>query len=252
MKIKLLSIITPVFNDLENLKKTFKSIHEAHKDTEHIIIDGNSNDGSFEFSKMLETKGIARVFSQKSPTFYGAFNEGLEQARGKHVIFLYCGDKLKIEKTLMLIKENSNFDIIAASCSQELDHKKLIYLRSERPEIDINTTSILHSSLIIKPASYNSVNFFDETLKVSADLDCVIKIIKTGAKVTYKDEIICHMEKYGVSNKKYFRKIIDHSIIKYRHVGFLSSLIYLPKRIFKDFILLPFWLYLKNIFSLEK
>ena len=64
MKRKLLTIITPVFNDLENLKKTFKTIQAGNELTEHIIIDGNSKDGSFDFAKNLESKGLAKVLTQ--------------------------------------------------------------------------------------------------------------------------------------------------------------------------------------------
>ena len=87
MKRKLLSIITPVFNDLDNLKKTFNTIQEESELTEHIIIDRNSKDGSFDFAKNLESKGFAKVLSQKSQTFYGAYNEALKQESGEYVIF---------------------------------------------------------------------------------------------------------------------------------------------------------------------
>lgn len=252
MNRKLLSIITPVFNDLENLKKTFHTIQEKNELTEHVIIDGNSKDGSFDFAKNLEFKGFAKVFTQKSQTFYGAFNEALKQESGEYVIFLCCGDILKIEKVLSLIKKYSNFDIIAASCSQKVDDHENIYLRSKRPKISIFSTSILHSSLIIKSSIYRKVNLFDESLTVSSDVDCVIKMIKAGAKIKYSDEIICHMEEYGVSKNQYLRKIIDHSIIKYRHVGLLSFFVYIPKRILLDFILIPLWIIYKNTLSPKK
>ncbi len=252
MKRKLLTIITPVFNDLENLKKTFKTIQVGNELIEHIIIDGHSKDGSFDFAKNLESKGLAKVLTQKSLTIYGAFNEALTKGNGEYVIFLYCGDILKIEKVINLIKRNSNFEIIAASCSQNVDDKENIYLRSKRPKISVTSTSILHSSLIIKSSFYEKVNLFDETLTVSADVDCVIKMIKAGAKTKYSDEIICHMEEYGVSNKKYLRKIMDHSIIKYRHVGLLSFFIYFPKRILMDFILIPLWIIFKSSLTPRK
>ena len=121
-----------------------------------------------------------------------------------------------------MIKKYRNFDIIAASCSQNVADHEDIYLRSKRPKISKFSTSILHSSLIVKSSLYEKVNFFDESLIVSSDVDCVIKMIKAGAKIKYSDEIICHMEEFGLSNNQYLRKIIDHSIIKYRHVGLLS------------------------------
>ena len=55
----------------------------------------------------------------------------LNKRKREYVIFLYCGDILKIEKVINLIKRNSNFEIIAVSCTQNVDDKENIYLRSK-------------------------------------------------------------------------------------------------------------------------
>ena len=247
-----LSIITPVKNDLSNLRYTLKNLKKIPQDiVEHIIIDGNSSDGSLAFIKKFEKLKNYKVLSQQSETIYGAFNEALQISQGIFVIFLHCGDILHLEEVLDIISKNSETDVLACSCSQTLNTgKKFIYLRSERQKLSKNSTSILQSSLIIKLKKYKEVNFYDETLSVSSDVDCIIKIIKTGAKIKYFDNVICDMKEYGISNKKYFNKILDHSIIKFRHIGFFDGITYVPKRILKDIFIIPLWKIYKNLTSL--
>ena len=73
-----LSIITPVKNDLSNLSYTLKNLKKIPQDiVEHIIIDGNSSDGSLAFIKKFEKLKNYKVLSQQSETIYGAFNEAL-------------------------------------------------------------------------------------------------------------------------------------------------------------------------------
>ncbi len=247
-----LSIITPVRNDLANLTYTLKNLKKIPQDiVEHIFIDGNSSDGSLEFIEKFKKLKNYKVLSQQSKTIYGAFNEALQVSEGIFIIFLHCGDKLNLEKVLNLISKNSQADVLACSCSQNLSSgNKAVYLRSERQKLSKNSTSILQSSLIIKLKKYKEVDFYDETLSISSDVDCIIKIIKTGAKIKYFDEVICDMKEYGISNKKYFRKLFDHSIIKFRHVGFFDGISYAPKRILKAIFIIPLWKIYKNLTSL--
>jgi glycosyltransferase involved in cell wall biosynthesis len=97
MRKHILSIVTVVFNDWENLKATSKSIN-ALKDffqeelIEHIIWDGNSTD---------ETKDNVRkhfphsIYQRGSDSgIYDAMNKGTSLARGKYLFYLNAGDEV--------------------------------------------------------------------------------------------------------------------------------------------------------------
>ena len=66
------SIITPVFNLIKSgrtefIKQTIESVHNQtyNKYIEHIVQDGNSNDGTLELLKEYEDKGWIKVYSEK-------------------------------------------------------------------------------------------------------------------------------------------------------------------------------------------
>ena len=53
-----LSIVIPVYKEKNNLKELIQRIHKSfkEKDYEIIIIDDNSNDGTYEILKILKKK----------------------------------------------------------------------------------------------------------------------------------------------------------------------------------------------------
>lgn len=75
-----LSIITINFNNLEGLKKTFKSVvNQTFDDYEWIIIDGSSTDGSKEFIEANQEK-FSYWISEPDRSVYHAMNKGIRQA----------------------------------------------------------------------------------------------------------------------------------------------------------------------------
>ena len=217
MSTHLLTIITPVLNDFDGLVLCANSIGHSNGEFEHIIVDGHSTDGSYEYAEELSDRPYTQVIKQTSKYIYGAFNDGLRAASGKYVIFLHCGDEINLETVMSLVKNSESYELIAASCSQNSAHEVKYYYRSERNKISVNSMSILHPSLIIQRDKYNEVGGFDEYFKISADVDCIFKILKISKKVRYVDDLVTHMEEFGFSQSHYFKKLREHTLIKYRH-----------------------------------
>ncbi len=228
------------------MKVSSNSIGISKGDFEHLIIDGNSTDGSFEHAQMLSKQSSTRLKKQSSKYLYGAFNDGINASKGKYIIFLYCGDVININKVFNLINKFENFDLIAASCSQKINNKIITYLRSDRQKLSVDSMSILHSSLIISREKYYAVGGFDTRLKISSDVDCVLKIIKISKKIKYVDDVIVYMEEYALSKTHYFKKLKEHSIIKFRHGGLFKALVHIPKKLILDYIIVPLKLTVKN------
>ena len=243
-----MTIVTPVLNDLEGLILCATSIGLSDGEFEHIIVDGQSSDGSFEYAQTLSDRPFTRVINQTSKYIYGAFNDGLAAASGRYVIYLHCGDELDINLVLGVVRESDDADLIACSCSQKQGAEIVHYYRSERDQISASSMSILQPSLIIKLKKYRDVGGFDVNLKVSADVDCVLKILKTSCKVRYVDDLVVHMEEFGVSGSHYLQKLKDHTIIKYRHKNIFSAIAYIPKRMVHDYIVIPAWIRFKKYF----
>ena len=106
------SIITVNLNDVNGLKKTFKSIkNQSYKSYEHIIVDGDSLDGSKKFLKNLNHNKIKKIIG-KDRGIYDAMNKGIKISKGKFLIFLNSGDTFFSNSSLEIMRNNiSNFSI---------------------------------------------------------------------------------------------------------------------------------------------
>jgi glycosyltransferase involved in cell wall biosynthesis len=104
----LISIITINLNDLKGLQKTFHSIqNQCYSDFEHLVIDGDSDDGSKEFIKANSHK-ISFSSSEPDRGVYDAMNKGISRSRGSYLLFLNSGDSFLNENSLQILLDSSN------------------------------------------------------------------------------------------------------------------------------------------------
>lgn len=101
MEKPIVSIITPAYNCKNTIKETFESIRaQTFCLWEWIIVEDNSNDGSFEYISDLVSVD-KRVKLLRTPTNSGAAvarNMGIEKASGRFIAFLDSDDLYKPEK----------------------------------------------------------------------------------------------------------------------------------------------------------
>ena len=91
-----LSIITINYNNAEGLRKTLASVAaQTYPNIEHIIVDGNSTDGSVDVIREYESTLTSRLsplasrlkwVSEPDKGIYNAMNKGIEIALGRRVV----------------------------------------------------------------------------------------------------------------------------------------------------------------------
>ena len=88
------SIITVVKNDKTNIETTIKSLSSQNfSDYEHIIIDGNSSDGTSEvIKKAIRNQKKINYIRKKDKNLYQALNRGIKVAKGDFIGILHSGD----------------------------------------------------------------------------------------------------------------------------------------------------------------
>ena len=105
-----ITIITPVYNCVEYIEETIKSVlNQNYKNIEYIIVDGGSNDGT---CKIIEKylKKINIFISEKDEGMYDALNKGFKMATGKYLAWLNADDLYFnncIYKTVELMEKNN-------------------------------------------------------------------------------------------------------------------------------------------------
>ena len=205
-KKKLLSIITVVKNDVNNIESTIKSIlSQKYGNIEYIIIDGKSNDGTDLILRKYKSN-IDKIIIAKDKGIYDAMNKGIKISSGKYIGFCNSGDTLK-KNSLKIINNflKQDIDILFATVKRNYLGATIIKsgfnLRRLNYNFDFATS---HSTgFYIKKKFHKSVGLYDIRFKCSADYDFYLRLLKNkNLKIqkTSSDKIFGEVKSGGFSS----------------------------------------------------
>jgi glycosyltransferase involved in cell wall biosynthesis len=186
----LISIIIPVYNGSDYLSEAIESaINQTYRNTEIIVVnDGSSDDGA--------TKRVAELFGDKirylekqNGGVASAFNYGIKMMKGSYFSWLshddlYLPDKIQIQinylnsykcKNTILFGDYLTIDLAGKVIKEnklKIDNEKhiLLYLMTSFP---INGNTVL-----IPKFCFDSVGYFNESLRTSQDYDMWYRLAK--------------------------------------------------------------------------
>ena len=127
-----ISVIIPVYNASDTIKKSILSVLEqSYKDYEIIIVDDASTDDITTTLNDIDYPDLKIIHHKKNRGAANARNTGVKEAKGKYVAFLdsddtWMPDKLKIQHDYMEnLKETENTKASCTSfCITHLSHTK--------------------------------------------------------------------------------------------------------------------------------
>lgn len=211
-----ISVITVCFNAVETIRATIKSVSEQDcENVEHIIIDGDSTDGSKELIESYRTN-LSHFVSEPDKGIYDAMNKGLEFATGDIICFLNADDWYASSKILSIVKttmENFKLDALfgdAAFVNSKNPNKIIRRYRSDRftPERLGWGWMPAHPSLFLRKEVIQRVGGFNETYRIAGDFEFIIRIFHNQT-LYYKHlkEVMVFMHTGGVSNAGWRTKV---------------------------------------------
>lgn len=99
-----ITVVTPVFNQVQYLEKTILSIiNQGYPNLEYIIIDGGSTDGTIDVIKKYE-KYLSYWVSEPDKGMYDAIQKGFDHSNGEIMCWLNSDD-IFFDKCLFVISE---------------------------------------------------------------------------------------------------------------------------------------------------
>ena len=162
-KESLISVITVCLNAEGYIRQCLESVIDQNfDDYEYIVIDGGSTDNTWEIIKEYENS-LAYWHSKPDRGLSHAFNQGLEQANGKWIIFLnsddYFADSQVLNKCSSVLRTNPDQDVIFGQVqrvSRESEPKAL-----DRPiGHPFNWKVFLKRNTIPHPSAFTNRDFF--------------------------------------------------------------------------------------------
>jgi glycosyltransferase involved in cell wall biosynthesis len=206
-----ISIVTINFNHLKDLETTFANVvSQTYKNTEYIIIDGGSQDGTIDFLQE-HSKYLSYWVSERDNGIYDAMNKGVKVAKGEWIIFMNSGDTFSQETTIEQIApylvdrdDHSNNrlpDVVYGGWESIFDDEygyRTILGKPADLAIIWHQIPACHQSVFVRrrlQAQYP----FDTSLKWCADHDLLANLYQLGCKFQEAPIVI---SKFDVSGGK--------------------------------------------------
>lgn len=219
-KAPLVSIITVVFRDKEELERILHNIFSFDPaDFELIVIDGGSKDGTVELLQEWDHK-VDYWLSEPDSGIYDAMNKGIAAARGHYILHLNAGDTLNfIPCETLTACLNEQVDV--ASFAVRMDQDEIF--RPTRGNLLWLFNTWHHQGTFYRRSPQI---IYDTRYRTYADFDLNQRLFKSRKKVRLFDDVISFHRTDGVSHSGRDEHEKHHSIRKnfglwYAGLGYL-------------------------------
>lgn len=213
---KVLSIVTVCYNNIDDLKLTINSLKEQIgydcSQIEMCIVDGDSCDGTKNFLRGLDdmTDFQVRYISEPDDGVYYAMNKGIEMSCGDWIFFLNAGDVFHNKEVLMVIiqqLEKTKSDVVygkSFKCNR--------WTQYEVKPSDISNLKydmiFCHQAMMFRKRVFEKYPY-DVKYKIVSDYNSVLKMYLAGVAFEYIDLCITNYDMNGISGLRIDRTFLE-------------------------------------------
>lgn len=230
---KKLSVITVTYNAEHTLERTLKSVREqTYPAIEHIIVDGNSNDGTVALIHRYENERLKWI-SEPDKGLYDAMNKGIKMATGDYLCFLNAGDTFydtdTVQKIFASIDENHSPDILYGETAIVDDNGRFLHMRRLQAPKNLTWKSFKHGMVVCHQAfivKRELVEPYDLSYRFSADFDWCIRMMKKAKNIYNTDLILVDYLNAGMTTANRKASLRERYRIMEKHYGKVSTFLY--------------------------
>lgn len=202
-------MITPVFNGERNVLDCLRSVSEqTHNDVEHIIVDGDSTDGTLSIVQGYEHSKTKVLISEPDSGLYDAINKGLRAATGEIVAVLNSDDVYSHSFLLSFIShlfQTNSFDVIYGNVAifDENLHSMKRYYDSAIFAADKLVYGIMpaHPAMFIKKSVYDSIGQYSTKFVACSDFEYTVRLCAASLSMYLFDRVFVNMRSGGLTNQ---------------------------------------------------
>ncbi len=251
----LISILTVVYNCVDTLEQTIKSVlSQTYFNIDYIIIDGGSTDGTIDIIKRYAAQ-IKYWVSEKDQGIFDAMNKGIKLVndQNSYILFLNADDYLYSQTSIEKIVSNINNEDFLYGKILSTGASASIVLGKELTYYELPLSMIQHQASFAKKKLFTELGGFNTSYKIAADFEFGVRVMEGEFKHKFINEIVAVMRMGGASSINYRLTFKEKSnIINLHYKGFVrfKALFYYnlyerPKHAFSNILynmgLLGFW-----------
>lgn len=235
------TIITAVYNGASTLRNTIECISsQSYPNIEHLIIDGNSTDGSVKIAMSFISQRC-KVISEDDRGFYDALNKGINLAEGDIIGILNADDVYAdnnlIKTAVDHFVSDGELSCIYGDLQYVAEKKGAQVLVSKWIAGDFSPKKLKygwmppHPTLFLRRSVYDKVGVFDLRFHISSDYDFILRCFSSADfKCRYLPQLMVRMQLGGVSNRSWkniLKKMIeDYGVMKKNKLSPISTLFF--------------------------
>lgn len=205
-----ITVITVSYNTATTIADTLSSIaSQTHPDIEHLVIDGQSTDGTLE---MVETHWHPNLVLVSEPDkgIYDAMNKGLSHATGEVIGFLNADDFYADADVLARVAKTFEDDPSVEACFGDLlyvteDNQSVLRYWKSRPFWNGSFAkgwSPAHPTFYIRRSALLRLGGFDISYELASDTEMMMRYLETGmVRSAYIPQVQVRMRVGGVTNR---------------------------------------------------
>ncbi len=189
----MISIIIPVYNQAQKLKKTLISIvNQTQTDWELIIVNDGSKDNPetifTEFSKTVEVANKFLFINQDNQGAPAARNRGLKEAHGDYILFCDADAELKPEALELLLKALVDNSQASYAYSSFMWGNKLFKVGPFDAE-KLKQGPYIHTMSLIRRSDL-PIGAWDEKIKKFQDWDLWLTMLESGKTGIWINQVL--------------------------------------------------------------
>jgi glycosyltransferase involved in cell wall biosynthesis len=214
----------------KTIEETIKSVlNQDYENTEYIIIDGNSSDGTISVINKYYEK-IDVLVSEPDNGVGDAYNKALKYATGDVIYFLsaddYFMDSSVVSKVIKKFEEK-NLDFAYGKVLEFDEKNNTKFINGHEMKIsDLKRGECPHhQGFFAKRNLFLRYNNFDMNFKIIPDVDFMVKCFNDNNKYEFLDEIIA-IYRWGIglssSHKTIVKREKEHKYILSKNFGIID------------------------------
>lgn len=222
------SIITIVYNGVDTLEKTIKSIvSQQYEAIEYIIVDGGSKDGTVELILQYESL-VSKWISEPDEGLYDAMNKGIKMATGDYLWFINSGDEIYAPDTIsQIFAQSSKADIYYGDTVMIDAQGQVIGERRLQPPEQLKWTDfkngmlVSHQSILI---ARDIASLYNTRYIFSADFEWCLLALKKAETIINTKLIMSRFLDGGLTKQNIVPGLKERFRIMVKYFGLLSTL----------------------------
>ncbi|WP_027108694.1 glycosyltransferase family 2 protein [Lacticigenium naphthae] len=222
---KLVSVIIPVYNAEEYIKKTIESVlAQTFQNIELILVDDGSTDKSKSIIETLvETDSRVYYFYQKNAGAPAARNYGISKSKGDFIYLIDSDDELNTEaiENMLFSFENKEVDLVVGQY-QHMNEKGTLGKKEDFGYTDTKLLEVsdnLKELAFVPPFPGNKMyrtnvikdnNIYFANVKIAQDLNFYLKVLLHVRKIQFVKEVVYYYRfREGSISNTYTKSILD-------------------------------------------